>query len=55
MQRLDEETGEVTVRLRGKIIVKVAKSGLITLNADGMRTVSPTASVLCETEPQSTP
>ena len=37
---MDEETGEVTVRLKGKVIVKVSKSGVVTLNADGMRTVS---------------
>lgn len=40
---MDEETGEVTVRLKGKVIVKVSKSGTITLNADGMRTVSSSA------------
>ena len=37
---MDEESGEVTVRVRGKVIIKVSKSGVITLNTDGMRTVS---------------
>ena len=39
-QRLDDESGEVTVSLKHQKIVKVARDGTITLNSGGHRGVS---------------